>query len=89
MLPMPRSPMMNSPGFIQHSWGEISGDDRRNVGRELERSMSAAGGDIKRPPMRLWLCDGEQSIEIAAFGVRLAGDVAFSELAVTRLRERL
>ena len=73
-------------GLFQHSRCQVAGDHMPDAGRELERRMTAAGSDIEDLPVRLRLRDRQQTIQVRAFGVRFAGDIAVGVLRVSLLR---
>ncbi len=72
---------------LQHARREITGDDMGDMRRELQGSVPAARGDIERPPMGLRLNDCQQTVQIRAARVGLAGHVTIGEAGVTRFRQ--
>ena len=54
---------------VEHLRREVNGSDTRDVRRKLERSVSRAGGNIKRVPRRVRLCQFDESRQTCARGM--------------------
>src|SRR5690606_3094014 len=65
----------------EHGRRVVGGDHPADVRRELQRGMSAAGGDVAGDPAGLRVGDGEQAVEVLALCVGRVADVALRELA--------
>jgi hypothetical protein len=71
---------------LQHLGRDVRGDHLGHKGRKLERGMPAPRRNVQDDPIRSWLGDLDQAIQLFPMGMGMAGHVALGEFAVALLR---